>query len=190
MEEIKGLTRQLKKGNRLAFTAVYMKFHKMMYGFSYSYLCDREWAEDCVQWLFLRLWENRAQLNENLNLQSYLFTSLKNHLLNELRDSRRLTERLTNYSKGVDVAEESGVEQFLQDEDMRCLLAEAISRLSPQKRRICELKIKEELSNTEIAERLDISVNTVKFQYNQIIKDLRRTLEPDVLLILLIFLCF
>ncbi len=175
MEENKKIVLRLKKGDRLAFTMIYMKYHQLMYGFSYKYLYDRFQAEDAVQWLFIKLWENRELLNEELNIKSYLFTSLKNHLLNVLRDQARGALHQELYAAECDT-EDDGWDEQLNEEEMRLLLEKAISHLSPQKRRICELKIREELSNAEIAERLHISVNTVKFQYNQIIKDLRSDL--------------
>lgn len=189
MCEDKGMVMQLKSDSKLAFTMIYMKYHKMMYGFSYKYLFDQYWAEDTVQWLFLKLWENRQALDEELNLKSYLFTSLKNHLLNELRNQSRAIKHSEFYMSESDDSEMNPVEQALQEEDVRKALDKAMLRLSPQKRLICELKIKEELSNTEIAERLHLSVNTVKFQYNQIIKELRGQIDPRLLFAFVIFLC-
>ena len=184
MEGEKKVVIRLKEGNRLAFTMVYMEYHKQLYSFACHYLGDRYQAEDAIQWLFLRLWENRQLLNEQMSLKSYLFTSLKNHILNLLRDGKREALRQEQFLREKEETEDSSVLQQLDEEEVRQRLTAAISTLSPQKRRICELKLEGTLSNAEIAELLQISVNTVKFQYNQIIKELRSRISPTVLLFL------
>lgn len=184
MEGEKKVVVRLKEGNRLAFTMVYMEYHKQLYSFACHYLGDRYQAEDAIQWLFLRLWENRQLLNEQMSLKSYLFTSLKNHILNLLRDGKREALRQEQFLREKEEAEDSSVLQQLDEEEVRQRLTAAISTLSPQKRRICELKLEGSLSNAEIAELLQISVNTVKFQYNQIIKELRSRISPTLLLVL------
>lgn len=175
---------RLKEGNRLAFTMVYMEYHKSLYSFAYHYLGDRSLTEDALQWLFLKLWENRSVLNERMNLKSYLFTSLKNHILNELRNGKREALHYERWGKEMDEQEIDSADLLLEEEEIRSRLREAIAGLSPQKRKICELKIDKNLSNAEIAELLQISVNTVKYQYNQIIKDLRNQISPSLVLVL------
>lgn len=184
MDEEKKAVIRLKEGNRLAFTMVYMEYHKRLYSFACHYLGDRYQAEDAIQWLFLRLWENRQGLNEQMSLKSYLFTSLKNHILNLLRDGKREALRQERFLREKEETEDSAILQQLDEEELRKRLAAAISTLSPQKRKICELKLEGNLSNGEIAELLQISVNTVKYQYNQIIKELRNRISPALLFVL------
>lgn len=184
MEGERKVVTRLKNGNRLAFTMVYMEYHKRLYSFAYHYLCNRYQAEDAIQWLFLKLWENRSLLNEQMNLKSYLFTCLKNHILNELRDGKREMIRQEEYVRESEEMEDDFAGKHLEEEEVRIQLEGAIAGLSPQKRKICKLKLEGNLSNAEIAEMLQISVNTVKFQYNQIIKDLRDRISPTLLFIL------
>ncbi len=184
MDEEKKAVIRLKEGNRLAFTMVYMEYHKRLYSFACHYLGDRYQAEDAIQWLFLRLWENRQGLNEQMSLKSYLFTTLKNHILNLLRDGKREALRQERFLREKEETEDTAVFQHMDEEELRKRLKAAISTLSPQKRKICELKLEGNLSNAEIAELLQISVNTVKFQYNQIIKELRNRISPALLSIL------
>lgn len=67
-------------------------------------------------------------------------------------------------------------------------LDKAIEKLSPQKIAVCRLKIHEGLSNAEIAERLGISVNTVKVLYHQAVTQLRKLMKSGyaILLVLLV----
>ena len=63
------------------------------------------------------------------------------------------------------------------DEDQLRLVRKAIEQLSPQKRKIVELKISGKYSNQEIADKLNLSINTIKFQYSQALKELRMTIR-------------
>ncbi|MDR3219070.1 MAG: sigma-70 family RNA polymerase sigma factor [Dysgonamonadaceae bacterium] len=174
MDSEKSLLTGLKHGDRKVFAIVWEKYNGSLYGFAFHYLQNRAWAEDCVQWLFLKLWEKRTAINEDGHLRKYLFTSMKNHLLNELRDHARdyaeVNEAMTN-----DLADAPDAEPVYEEHVLKAL-RKAIAQLSPQRRRICEMKIDDELLNAEIARRLTLSENTVKFQYNQIIKELRKNM--------------
>lgn len=182
MEEEKKLIAKVKESNRLAFTMVYMEYHKRLYAFAYHYLCDRYLTEDTIQWLFLSLWENRASLNEQMDLKSYLFTCLKNRILNLLRDDKREAARQEKYLQEAEETTDNEAFQHQDETELKARLRAAVSTLSPRKRKICELKLEGNLSNAEIAEQLQISVNTVKFQYNAIIKELRIKIPSPLLL--------
>ncbi len=182
------LAEQVRKGNQLAFATLFNQYHKSLYQLAYRYLKSQEMAEDAVQHVFVKFWENRNNINENLSVKNLLFTSLKNHTLNVLRDNARAVEK--NYEI---LQETSRVELSADDSqtsEMTDIIERAVKRLSPQRRQIFYLKIEEGLSNQDIAEKLNISVNTVKFQYSQILKEIKEyaastgtTLLPLFLLI-------
>jgi RNA polymerase sigma-70 factor (family 1) len=164
---------QIKRGNQLAFAEIYDRYHKKLYSLAYRYLKSRAMAEDAVQQIFVNLWINRSKINEQLNIKSLLFTSLKNHTLNTLRDNLRAIEK--NYEILLNSPQQHDSPEIEHDESFKMteLIEKAVNTLSPQKKQIFYLKIVEGLSNQEIAERLNISVNTVKFQYSQILKAIR-----------------
>ena len=99
-----------------------------------------------------------------------------------LRDGKREALRQQQFVLEKEETEDNSLLLHLDEEELRKRLTAAIATLSPQKRKICELKLEGNLSNAEIAGLLQISVNTVKFQYNQIIKDLRNRISPALLL--------
>ena len=82
------LVQQLKKGNQLAFTTLYKKYGAQAFALSFKYLCSKELAEDAVQNLFMKIWIKREELEEGRPINRFLFTVLKNDLLNILRDSK------------------------------------------------------------------------------------------------------
>ena len=82
------LLSRLKEGDEKAFTAIYIRYNKMLYVLAYKYLKDSFRAEDIVQQVFLKLWEARSLFAGAINLRNYLYTSAKNLILNEIRDTR------------------------------------------------------------------------------------------------------
>ena len=166
------LASQIKNGNQLAFATIYDRYHKHMYILAHRYLKSQEMAEDAVQQVLVNFWVNRNNINESLNMRSFLFTALKNHTLNTIRDEQGAIVK--NYEFLMeslhDGYDESEIEETLE---MTSLIEKAVKNLSPQRRQIYYLKIMEGCSNQEIADKLIISINTVKSQYYHILKEIR-----------------
>ncbi|RHJ86590.1 RNA polymerase sigma factor [Parabacteroides sp. AM08-6] len=182
MQNEKDYIIELREGNQQAFSAIYDSYHIRMYSFAYKYLQNKALAEDAVQAVFLYIWERRAILNPDFSFKSFIFTLLKNHLLNMIRDRFSHMEKdLIYLSKQPSFENPENLSDF--DELVRALYTE-IEALPARKRAICKLKIGEGLDNKEIASQLNISINTVKFQYSQSIKMLRDKLEKYSFLLL------
>lgn len=173
----------LQKGNERAFTAIYERYHKLLYVLAYKYLKDNDTAKDAVQQIFLKLWESRSLFSIHINLRNYLYTMLKNHLLNEIRNNYAALEK--NYELAQETIEyENEILSKLEEKEMTEQLYRAIDGLPEQKKAVCLYKLKDSLSNQEIAEKMQISIPTVKTHYSQAIKLLRE--HFDKLLILLL----
>lgn len=181
------LLQQLHEGNQIAFTAIYQKYHKALYVFSYYYLKNKEQAEDVVQTVFSKLWEYRSQIIVTINLKNYLYKMVKNHVLNEIRNTTNALTKNYEIAQSAEDYEDNLVEK-IEEKELRSLFYEAINKLSDQKRNICLLKIKEGLSNKEIAEKLNIAENSVKTYYNQSIKILRSYLQKVLIIVILTML--
>lgn len=173
----------LQKGNERAFTAIYERYHKLLYVLAYKYLKDNDTAKDAVQQIFLKLWESRSLFSIHINLRNYLYTMLKNHLLNEIRNNYTALEK--NYELAQETIEyENEILSKLEEKEMTEQLYRAIDGLPEQKKAVCLYKLKDSLSNQEIAEKMQISIPTVKTHYSQAIKLFRE--HFDKLLILLL----
>ena len=174
----------LQKGNERAFITIYERYHKLLYAVSYKYLKDKDTAKDAVQQIFLKLWESHSLFSININLRNYLYTMLKNHILNEIRDNYTALEK--NYELAQETIKyENEIITKLEKQEMNELLYRAIDDLPEQKKTVCLYKLKGGLSNWEIAEKMQISIPTVKSHYSQAIKLLREYF--DKLLILLFY---
>ena len=169
-----------------AFTEVYLKYNKLLYAVAYKYLLNKEMAEDTVQYVYTRLWEYRNELNIGISLKNYLFTMAKNYVLNTIRDEGAAMEK--NYVMAQSAPEyEDNLVENLEKKDMMSFFYKAINALSAQKRDICLMKIRDDMSTKEIAERMNLSVNTVKTHYSEALKILRMKLG-EVLIFVIAFI--
>lgn len=183
-EQLFGLVGQ---GDGQAFKLVYEKYHKQLYVLAYRYLMDRERAEDAVQNVFAKLWEYRDRLNIGISLRNFLFTMTKNHVLNVIRDENAALEKQYELAQRIAEYDDDLVEKLEKQERMS-LFYDAVEKLPPQKRQICKLKVEEELSNKEIAQRMGLSVNTIKTHYAEALKAIRRALAEKLINVIVLIL--
>ena len=161
--EDKNLVERLCEGDETAFRQIYDKYHEPLYGIAYKYLKSQELAEDAVHDVFVKLWDYRDEL-EKRSLKGFLFTTAKNHVLNMIRDRKRDIEKNNNYSHLKYTSKNKTISK-LTFQSYKKIFKSGFEKLPEGKKEIFNLKMNEGFSNKDIAQKLDISVNTVKSQY-------------------------
>ena len=182
-DEAQALVKACKEGKQLAFSIVYKTYAAQTFSLAFKYLLNKELAEDAVQNLFLKLWLKKEEIDETKPINRYLFTMLKNDLLNTLRDSKKNIYLLEDCLSMVLELEDNSQNENLKQEQMN-IIQQALEQLSPQRRKVFEMKVSGKYSNQEIADKLNLSINTIKFQYSQSLKQIRATVGELSLLLL------
>ena len=167
------LCMQLQEGNEEAFAQAFTRYGRLLYAIAYRYLKSGEEAEDAVQHTFMKLWEERRELDFRNGVRNLLCTILRHYVLNELRHRALMYEKHYELAQEAEETDESFM-RIYEAQDLRNQLMRAIDKLPSQKSAICNLKLRKGLSNQEIAERMHLTVATVKSHYTQAIKMLRR----------------
>ena len=122
---------------------------------------SREYAEDVFQDAFTVVWQSRRFINPDASFSSYLYTIMRNRILNQLRNAaneEKLKESIL--SQALDYTEDTKREVMLND--LKSLISHALQQLTPRQREIFEMSREAQLSHKEIADKLGISVNTVQ----------------------------
>lgn len=184
MDDI-SLVHQLKQGNQLAFTNLYKMYSAQAFSLAFKYLCNKELAEDAVQNLFMKVWIKRTSLDESRPLNHFLFTVLKNDLLTILRDPKNNIFVLDDCLELLERIDGGNQDDEDMDKEQLDLVRHAIEQLSPQRRKIFSLKISGKYSNQEIADKLNLSVNTIKFQYSQSLKQIKEIVRKCAISLLM-----
>ncbi|MGH7493700.1 MAG: RNA polymerase sigma-70 factor [bacterium] len=146
-----------------------------MFNFAHYKLRNVEAAEDIVQEVFIKLWENRHQIKAERSLKSYLYTITTNLALNYIRHTKVAIkfQRTLNEESFLQESPQSSLEKKELHEKLLAALA-----LLPEKPRIVFMMSRmEQLSYREIAERLEISIKTVESHIGAALKALRKSLQ-------------
>jgi RNA polymerase sigma-70 factor (family 1) len=162
--------RRLKQDDERAFDALFRHYSALVYRFAFSYLKSRPAAEEIVQECFIKIWEKRAQLRDDVPLKGYLFTTAHHAVLNELR---RDQHHLRLHGQVAAAAGPASVANEAEYQEMEALYHAALERLPPRQREAFELSRQQGLSYPEIAERQGVSVKTVEAHIMQALKTLR-----------------
>ena len=163
------LLRQIREGNEDAFKSLFETYFTPLCRFIYLHLDDKNVAEELAMDIFIYLWENRETFQIQLSLKAYLFQAAKNKCLNELRKKKE-----TVGLDGVEVSTINTSVSTLETEELYRLIQEAVFSLPDKCRNIFLLSRSENLTNQEIARRLNISVKTVEGQITTALKKIKK----------------
>ena len=171
MEE-KDLFRALKRGEKDAFGVIFNKYAPDIFFFSMDLLKDEDEAEEILQETFIKVWENRKNIDPDRNFRAYLISIAKHQIYNMLK--HKVVER-KYLLKGKD-STSADIENKLYEDDLRDILFKSFDRLTEHQKRILTLK-SNGLNNEEIAGLLNISKRTVEGHLSQAYKQLRLDLS-------------
>lgn len=148
-----------------AFQRLFELMYPGLVEYAYRFLYDTAASEDLVQEVFIDLWENRSSYTIHTTVKGYLYATVRNRCLNHLK-SLKITDREAILDISATLCSPDSIELIEQQEKKAMVQkAQIILNNLPQKmRRIFSLKVIEGYSYAEIAEEMDISVNTVKTQ--------------------------
>jgi len=156
---------------------VYQKYHSVLCFFAYKYTKSYTEAEDVVHSVFEKLLEKGIDLNNDKALKSYLFSSVHNACLNNLtRDTIRKKYSDYTIAHNADRDDSSYLLERIEVEILWEVFSK-IDALPSECKKVFKLGYLENLSNVEIAERLGISVNTVKSQKSRAKQLLKESLK-------------
>jgi len=161
-------------GDEQSFRQIFHHYAPRLNPFVLNIVKSEAFAEEIVQDVFLKLWVNRVQVSEKDSPSSWLFTVAAHQSFSFLK--KRSTERrfIDSVKKQMlDHGGSSPTEDIIFSRENEVLLQEAMNRLPPQRQAIYRLSRTEGLTHKEIADKLNISSNTVKNQLVNAIRSIR-----------------
>lgn len=178
LSDERSLVLRLIEGDEDAFCELYAAYKNRLIYFAMRFLKSREYAEDIFQDAFAVVWQGRRFINPDASFSAYLYTIVRNRVLNQLRDlsnQDKLREQIL--SQAVNYTNETKDEIIAND--LRQFISRALQQLTPRQREIFQMSRERQMSHREIAEVLGISVNTVQESISISLRTLRTYLEKN-----------
>ncbi len=152
----------LKEGNNFAYTEIYKRYNRLLFLHAFKRLNDEALSKDVVHDVFINLWLKKENLELNGSLRAYLYTSIRNRIFNLISRQKLESAYIAQFQK---FSEASGV--VTADYDVRynqfmAIIEKEIEALPPRMKAVFRLSRDEQLSYKQIAEKLNISEETVK----------------------------
>ncbi|MDR1273287.1 MAG: RNA polymerase sigma-70 factor [Odoribacteraceae bacterium] len=173
----------LNQKKQLGFRLLYQEYYRTMVSFGSRYLHRTEVVEDIVQELFSDMWKRDLRFDSFPRLRTFLYTSVRNACLNELKRERVRTDYLLSIRE-EDLVEEPDDRAQVEEEVYRMLFS-VIEQLPRRCKEVFEYHL-EGKKNEEIAALLNISIATVKTQKNRAMNLLREQMGDLYLIAVLL----
>ena len=179
---------ELSQGNELAFTKLYNEYKNVVFSTALKITKSRILAEEVVQDVFLKIWQNHENLAEITSIENYLFIISRNHIFDMIKKIARDTSIVveTNYKS----TSSNDTEDAIKDDQYNVILNQIVDQLPPQQQKIYKMAKWDGLSHQKIGEDLGISTETVKKHMAQALKFVRTKISPYMNMFMTLFLFF
>lgn len=178
----------IRQGNVRVFETVFRKHYQALCNYACGILKDMDDAEEMVQGMFLKLWEQREEIEITVSLKSYLYRAVHNTCLNRLKHLKVQEVYRQHVGEYLENNHESATD-LLDKDELEIRISDALEKLPEQCRLIFKMSRFEELKYQEIADRLGLSIKTVENQIGKALKIMRAELS-DYLPIFLFLILF
>jgi RNA polymerase sigma-70 factor (ECF subfamily) len=158
---------KINSGDKKAFRSFFEEMYPSLCRFAANYINDNIHAEDIVQNTFEKFWLIKKDFKQLSEVKYYLFSMVKNSCVNHLRH-----QRIKKEFESENVDSELYIKNFIIEEEVYQMIHIAIKTLPPRSQNVIMLALAG-LKNPEIAEQMNISVNTVKTLKKDAYKKLR-----------------
>jgi RNA polymerase sigma-70 factor (ECF subfamily) len=171
--EDKIIFNEIKKGNKLVYEALFFDYYDHLVHFADNYTLDQHVSKDLVQDIYLYIWENTEKINIHTSIKAYFYQSLKNRCLNYLKNLKMKDEKNVIY---VEALLNSKDDTVFFDPDILDQIKKSMDELPSQMAKIIKMKYLDGMKQVEIADKMNISINTVKTQLKRAKVKLRDSL--------------
>lgn len=148
-------------GNEVAYTQLIKKYSKTLFNYGYRICQDKDFLKDCIQDVFLELWNRRLRINSTPAVKWYLFKAVRLRIFREQSKWNRGEEPDENYEFLVEFNIESKIITDLESVELTTRIKHILNVLPPRQREIMYLRFYENLDFDNISQIMEISKQSV-----------------------------
>ncbi len=162
---------EFRAGNHQAFNTIYSKFFPTLYNYGEKFTSQPEIVEECVQQLFVELWQSREKLSNINAIKPYLYKAFRRKLIRHLKRNASHLRQPIQPSFLATISREAEIVHTERSSFQLKLLNEALSKLSDRQREAIFLKFYDKLGYPEISKILDCEP---KAAYDLVFKGIKK----------------
>jgi RNA polymerase sigma factor (sigma-70 family) len=169
--------RRLQQNDEQALTALMHHYYADLYNYGARFTADDGMVRDCMQEVFISLWQRRETVTTILSPKYYLLRAVKNKVLKSLHKNKTRADGMHLQGDEYDFVLEFSVEKFIIEkqvsDEKAAALRRTLQRLSKRQQEVIYLKFYQHLDHAQIAELMNISRQSVYNLIHESIQKLR-----------------
>ncbi|MBF4494172.1 sigma-70 family RNA polymerase sigma factor [Flavobacterium sp. MR2016-29] len=179
---------ELSQGSELAFTQLYNQYKNIVFSTALKITKSKILAEEAVQDVFLKIWQNHENLAEIASIENYLFIVSRNHIFDMIKKIARETSLISEIEH-INTSS-NDTDTIIKDDQYNVILNQIVEQLPFQQQKIYKMAKWDGLSHQKIGEDLGISTETVKKHMALALKFVRHKISPymNMFMSILLFL--
>ncbi len=171
-------------GNQVAYSQILKQYSGRMFNYGYRMCADEDLVKDCIQDVFLTLWNKRVNLNTTDSITWYLLKCTKTSILREQKKWVRNDEIADEYTFNVEFDVETKLIADLDNISLADRIKTIINQLPPRQKEILYLRFYENLTLAEIANVMELNTQSVYNLLQKAYKNFRAEWLPMVIAML------
>jgi RNA polymerase sigma-70 factor (ECF subfamily) len=176
------LTRIADSDDKTAFTGLFNRYYNRLVQFAMLFVSSHSLAEDVVSEVLIRLLRKRKELASIENFQGYLFQSVKNEALNQLKLQKK--EQLfkpIDYEEDIFLPDLADPHEWMVEKELREIVTAIVEKLPPKRRMVYKMIKDEGMRYKDVSALLEISERTVEVHLKIAIGELREAVTKHFL---------
>jgi RNA polymerase sigma factor (sigma-70 family) len=177
-------------GDRNSFSLIYEKYFNGLYNYGNKFSKDSEFVEDCIQDLFVKLWQNRENISETPSVKNYLYKSLRNTIFSRLNKVENLDiddDLINELDFNLEISPETYMIENEHSQQMKYKLDKALDNLTNRQREAVFLRFFEELTYEEVANLMKITVKALYKIIARALENLREAFRSLLVFLIVIY---
>ena len=173
------LWHEFKGGSEPAFSSIYETYVDQLYRYGLKLVRDKELVKDCIQDLFIEIWDTKHKLGMVKSIRSYLFKSIRRKILSQVIRKRKLSGDI---KESIAVQRSTPSSEITLIEKQRFDLEQSklrivLQKLNSKQREVIHLKFYGRLSYDDISEIMSLDKKAIYNLMAHTIKLLKEQLK-------------
>lgn len=151
----------ISKGNEKAFQSLFTNYYERLFNYIFSIIKSKQVAEELVMDVFLKIWLGKEIVLRIENFNAFIFRVAHNKSIDFLRSVAKDPVFQDLLWEQIEMPDKAHADTPMVVSDFEAKLREAVSLLSPQRKKIYQMRHEEDMTHDEIAKQLNLSKNTI-----------------------------